>query len=476
MKKTKKFVAVILVLLFAFVFSGCGQSADQSYKIDLEIWGLFDDSEIYTPIISKYKELNPYIGEIKYRKFSADTYRQEILDALASGQSPDIFLIQNSWLPSFENKLSPSPGLITEQEMKSNFVDVVSSDFVSNGKVFALPLSVDSIALYYNKSIFNAVGISSVPKTWPEFNEAVRKITRIDKNGNIVQSGAALGTSKNINRSSDILTLFMMQAGADMPSWKNKTARFDQGIVDSKGEVTKAGEGALNYYTTFSKLSLQQNIQNPLATWNARMHYSVDAFIEGSTAMMFNYSWQIPVIKSQNQKLDFAVAPVPQFDLDKPINYSNYWGYAVSKNKMDISPDGKSLVPMSAAKNDARVHEAWQFLKFLTMKNNGSITLVNAITKNSKSFPISYDPAVEYLKKTEKPAARRDIIELQKGDSVLGPFAYGNLIAKTWYQANPSANEEIINYAIDAVIRGESNAADALKLMTSRINSFNNSK
>lgn len=472
----------IILSLFSVVaivfFSGCGTQTQSTYKIKLEVWGLFDESAVYADLIEKYKTFNPYIEDIKYRKFTPDTYKQDLLEALASGQGPDIFLIGNNWLPSFENKLAPVTGAITtEQEMRSNFVGVVFDDFMSNGQMYGAPLSVDSLALYYNKDMLNAVGIPLPPKTWAELNEAVKKITRINATGDIVQSGVAMGTAKNVNRPMDIFTLLMMQNGIELPKVANQRITLDQGIIGANGQTVQAGADALGYYTNFAKLTLSPgNVPNPLATWNFRMHNSIDAFNEGSTAMMLNYSWQAATIKNQNPKLNFGVAPVPQINVSKPVNIANYWAYAVAKNKMDVTVDanGKSIVaPMVTAKNDARIHEAWQFLKYLTMKNNGSLHLVNALTKTSKDFPITIDPALEYLKKTQKPTARLDIIEMQKADPVLSPFASGNLIAKSWYKADQDAIDSILADTIDSVVRGDVSIPDALKLASTRISVIN---
>ena len=191
---------------------------------------------------------------------------------------------------------------------------------------------------------------------------------------------------------------------------------------------------------------------------------------------MFNYSWQVETIKKQNPRLNFAVAPVPQVNPNNPANFANYWGYAVSKNKMELTvgADGRQqYTPVSLAKNDARIHEAWQFLKFLTVKNSGSFRLMNAITKKTKDFPVSFDPAMEYAKRTNKPAARYDIIEMQKTDPYLAPFANGNLIAKSWYNVNPEGAEDVFVKMIDAVVKGDLSAGEALKLTDQRIDSFN---
>ncbi|HAV11627.1 MAG TPA: hypothetical protein DCX32_03745 [Candidatus Moranbacteria bacterium] len=460
MKNKIKILLSVALLLPVFFFSGC-TSKNTGYLVNLEIWGLFDDSKAYEEIITEYKKINPYVGEIKYRKFTPETYKRDLIDAMASGQGPDIFLIQNTWTPSFGTKIEPAPeNILRDSDIRSGFVDVVFNDFVNQEKVYGVPLSVDSLALYYNRDMFNAAGITSPPKTWEEFNEAVRKLTKLDSQGEIVQAGAALGTALNINRSTDILNLLMLQNGVQMTNSQNTKATINVGVVGSDGNVVKSGENSLGYYAQFA------NVRSPFYTWNNKQHNSIDAFSEGGVAMMLNYSWQREAIMNKNGKLNFGIAPVPQFNETKPINYANYWGYAVAKNKNStVIVEGQTIqVP-----NQARVHEAWQFLKFLTMKNNGVFKLTNIKSGTSKDFPVAIDPAIVYLKETEKPAARRDIIELQKNDSIISPYAYGNLIAKSWFQADPDGVEKVLAEAIESLNRGNTSLYDALSTATNRI-------
>lgn len=474
-KKYFKFNKIKAILLFFIIitvpiFSGCGTDTNSEYFVDLEIWGIVDESLVYAEIINQYKAIHPYIGEIKYKKMSTETYKQDLIDALASGQGPDIFLINNRWLPSFENKIEPSPTpFVSEQDIKNNFPDVVLQDFVSGGKAYAVPLSIDSLVLYYNKDIFNSAGITFAPKTWQDVNTDVMKTTILDRSGNIVQSGIAMGTANNINRAPDLLSVIMLQAGVSMPSQKVERAQFADGVVGKDGNIYQAGEQALGYYTRFSKLTADTGIVNPLYTWNSNKDNSLDAFSEGSLAMMLNYSWQYSKIKSKNPKLNFGIAQLPQNDLTKPVTYANYWGFAVSKNKSPKSSTaGDQNTPPPS--NDVRIHEAWQFLKYLTTKNSGSVTLYNAVTKNSKVFQINFDPAMDYLKRTLQPAARRDIIDSQKTDSILGIFANSNLFAKSWYQYDPDAIDKIFSETIEAVNRNDLSLHDALNLMSNRVN------
>lgn len=441
----KKIILSIISLLAVFLFSGCGCKAPNphKYNMNLEIWGFDDDDQNLRPIFENYQKINPNIKQMSYRKLEVSTYKKEIIDALAAGQGPDIFLIHNTWLPGFSDKIVPAPAdVINEQRYKKNFVDVAADDFIAGGKIYAMPLSVDSLGLYYNKDLFNAAGITMPPADWDKFTQDVRMLTKINGSGEIVQSGASLGTNvANINRATDILNMLMLQSGYGLP-----VPGASQSADDS------AGENVIEYYTQFARASSSNY------SWNNKMHYSIDAFSEGNLAMMFNYSWHIATIKSKSPKLNFAIAPIPQFVGSAPVNYANYWAYAVSKNKIVANPANPTA---SVVSNETRQWEAWKFLSYLT-------TMAEA-APGTAANPAAYNPAVSYIKATGKPSARRDIIETQKNDPTLGAFAAGNLIAKSWWQKEPEAIEGALNELIDQINRGQANTHDALGTLTQRV-------
>ncbi|MFA6383641.1 MAG: extracellular solute-binding protein [Parcubacteria group bacterium] len=460
-KSINKFhIAGVFLVIIALIFlSGCGlkPTPEKRYPIKLEIWGLFDDSDTFLGTFEAYQKSNPNVLSISYKKLSPDTYKKELVEALASGQGPDIFLIQNTWLPSFMDKITPvTADILTEQKFRSDFVDVVAADFIDQGKIYAVPLSVDTLGLYYNKDLFNQAGITSPPATWDDFAEDVKKLTKIDGIGRIQQAGAAIGTAYNINRSTDVLTLLMLQNGTKMTDDRQSRALFDQGggKRDSNGKSVIPGLETLNFYTQFAKAGT-------FYTWNKEMHYSTDAFSENNLAMMLNYSWQIPTIRNKAPKLNFAVAPIPQLNPSTPINFPNYWGFAVAKNKAESSvTSGSQKVQVPDA---VRVAEAWNFLKFLAAKPGA--TEVSA-----------FDAAADYAQKTNKPAARRDLIEKQKTDTDIGVFAQGNLIAKDWREVDPIAIESIFASMIDSVNSGSATSMDALKSASAQVTQLMNNR
>ncbi len=414
------FIAPVLVLGLAATLPGCREPMPED--VELEFWGVFDDSDFYQSLINSFNEEFSHIT-INYYKKNYQTYEEDLLEAMATGRGPDIFMVHHTWLPRYDDRIVAAPSdLITTKQVQDNFVDVVVNDFVVDGVIVGLPLSVDTLALYYNKDIFNTAGIAQPPENWEEFLADVEKTTVKDERDNIVRAGAALGAARNVNRSTDILSLLMLQSGTQMVDQEAGQATFNQSVLLGE-ERFYPGERALEFYTDFA---------NPLKsvyTWNTRMDYSIDAFSTGQAAMMFSYSYQIPTIRAKSPYLNFGVAPMPQpKTASKDVNYANYWGTVVSRHS------GNSQA-------------AWQFIVWLTGKENSQ----------------------NYLELAEKPTARRDLISWQKNDLDLGVFAEQALTAYSWYQVDNSTIEQYLADMIESVILGQATIKEAIDLAASRV-------
>lgn len=417
-------IAILVFLTLILILRNVGGGGGGP-RVAIEFWGVFDNRDAFDKVIRDFQAQNPGIMVV-YRQFSFEDYEREIVNALAAGTGPDVWMIHHTWLPKHIDKLTPLPDsikgldrpLMTFKDFHDQFVEVAVNDLAVGGQIFAVPLYVDTLALYYNRDLFNSAGITAPPKGWDEFNSAVERLTRIDASGNIVQSGAAIGTSQNINRSTDILSTLMIQSGVRMTNIDNTSAMFSRSVSN-----TPVGEVALNYYTDFANPNVRTY------TWNDNQHYSIDAFTEGTVAMMFNYSHQAEILNQKAARLNYAVASMPQISQTDIKNFANYWAAAVSKS--------------SLASN-----EAWRFVSYLTSKEGAS----------------------SYLAETMRPSARRDIIDLQKNDLRLGVFANQALTAKSWYQIDNSAIESIFAEMIDNVNFGRLSVREALQEAESEVN------
>jgi ABC-type glycerol-3-phosphate transport system substrate-binding protein len=459
-----RFFAFTFLVSGAFLLAGCGEESAPPYRIDLEVWGVFDDSSVYRDILAEYKKLNEtHVGGIDYRKKTQESYREDLLSAFAEGNGPDVFLIRNAWLPEFKNLIEPAPAdLVSEKEFRDAFPDVVVSDFLVDGKVYGVPLSVDSLALYYNKDILNAAGITAPPETWEALLDDTRLLNEIDFYGNINQSAVAMGTAKNVNRSTDILLALAFQKGVgSVPD--HRDAFSD--TIDFSDSAMRA---SMDFYAQFARAS------SPYYSWNPNQHYSLDTFYEGKLGMMINYSWHIDTIRRKNAKLNFGVAPLPQFSGGTTANMANYWTLVVAKHKEPQVDAGRALEFPVDRYDELRVAESWQMLRYLALPHpEGTMTLRNFLDPSfSIEVSLESDPARRYLEETGQPAARRDLLEEQRADAWLSPFAYGNLIAKSWRTPNIDGAEGALADAIESIVYGERTVNSALSAAVSQISAL----
>jgi len=411
----------IFILMILGVLPGLKNASNDPTKVKASIsfWGIGDTADAYAGAFAAFKAIYPNVA-INYRGFTdQNSYENSILNALASNQGPDIFMIPNTDLPKNLNKIVPAPSALASPiQLGQLFPQVVSQDFVYQNEVFALPLSVDTLALIYNRSLFDQAAIP-LPTNWQGWNDflsAVPALVKKDSAGNIVQAGAAIGGGNdNIDNANDILYLLMLQSGAKMSD--NKTGNVSLN--------SSAGTQALNFYTQFS------NPSSNAYTWNASMPDALDAFSQGKSAMTFDYASQLPQIKSRNGFLNFEIAPMPQpNNASTSIAYPSYYGYVVSRE----------------SKNQSL---AW--------------TLITLMTTNGTS-------AKSYLQATQKPPALDSLIYQYKDDPVLGAFARQALVAQSWYQFNSNFIDQSVSAMINSVVSGKSRISDALNQTESAIN------
>ncbi len=456
-----KYKIVAIFLIFTFIISsgfGCklpsSKEVQSTKPITIDYWGVYDDSDAFSEIIASYNALHPFVT-INYTKMLPEEYEEKLIDAMAEDRGPDIFRVQSTWLPDYQSKLTPLPPTtkiahmvkegtlkkkvvpkviesksLTLKELKEKYVDTVYKDVVmaakdKNGeslgqKIYGLPLAMDTMVMYYNKDLLNNAGIISPPEYWDKsFQEAVKKLTKQNNKGNIIQAGVAMGGSDNIERSEDILSLLMMQNGAIMMN-EDKRVMFHK-IPENL--THHPGVGALEFYSDFS------NPGKEVYSWSSKMPNSLTAFSQGNLAIMFGYAYHLPIIRTRAPKLNFDIAKMPQIENNPIINHPNYWVEVVS------------------AKSD-HVDEAWDFIQFMNEP------------KQIK----------KYLEKTQKPTALRALVEEQKDDLDIGIFAEQVLTAENWYHGHDTERmQKAMNEMIDLSVAGQMDIENIIKQAANKV-------
>ncbi len=419
---------ILILLLFVagvLFFSSGSKPPGNNGKITLTWWKTFETNNNLQDMLTDYQALHKNVT-IKYVKKDVASYEKDLVDALAAGTGPDIFSIHNDWLPKQADKIGPMPNtLMSLRAYKDSFVDVAYSDFIKDNKIYGIPLTTDVLALYYNKDLLGSAGIAQPPATWPELVSDVQKLTKVSKPGSFAVSGVSLGTSANINRAVDVLSLLMLQNGTNFYADNLSSATFDkQQNIPGTNQTFNPGETALKFYTQFADPAKTSY------TWNAKSDNSVDAFTQGKVAMMVNYSYMMATIKDKAPNLNWDVAVVPQINETGPkMNFANYWGESVSKS----SPNADL---------------AWDFLNFISQKAE----------------------LEKYHQKHKLVSSRKDILTAQQTDKEIGVFAEGALTARSVYKPEADVFEAVFLNMIDDVTLRHLEATVALRNAVQQIN------
>ncbi len=415
--------------------------------ITLNYWRVNDGPDNFSDIILAFRKVYSHIN-INYRQFRLEEYEMALLEAWAEDRGPDIFSVPNAWLGKYETKILPMPQEInvgrqvltgtikkdykviletkkipTTREFKETYVDTVFQDVYRQNKLWGVPLTLDTLALYYNRDLLNSAKIVDPPKTWQEFVEDVRLTTIKDRTGDIIQSGVAMGTADNIPNSIDVLSLLMLQNETQMiaPSGIG-TAMESSSLSDSN---YYPGEEALRFYTDFA------NPTKETYSWNKKMPDALEIFVQGKSAFFIGDSTYLDIIRTSAPKLNFDIAKMPQIEGSiREINYANYWVEVAAK---------KTVYP----------NEAWNFLLFM-------------------SDPLNVK---SYLNRAKHPTAHRALIKDQLEDIDLAPFVNEVLTARSWYLGKDyRATGVFFKQMINDVLDGRKSIKEAISFCAQQVN------
>ncbi|MDD3711803.1 MAG: extracellular solute-binding protein [Patescibacteria group bacterium] len=392
MKKYYIYIAagvLLLIILLLIILGLRGKDKDDSSKqqgsyptenFTLTYWGTQEEASVFKPIIENYQENHPN-ATIKYIQKKISSYESELINAMAEGNGPDIFEIKNDWLPKHKNKITPAPlDIFNKNYIEENFYSVVSSDFVENDKVYAVPHCIETFALIENIGLKQKrvdeiaertddadyiSKLSNDPKTWNDFVYQAKHLT-LKKGVYIDTPTIAMGTSNNTNISEDILYLLMLQNKTKMVSDDLKTPEFNLPITKSDGKEYYAGTAALSFDASFA------DPKKETYSWSTKMPNALNWFINGKLIYMFAYPDTIEYILQKNPSLKISVIKTPQVaGTDQEMYYANYWGATVNKD----------------SKNS---YAAWDFIQFINSTNAGAELYMSATNRNAANKALNF--------------------------------------------------------------------------------------
>lgn len=343
---------LVLVVVVVLVATLAGGKKSPTADNTLAVWSPFDEEAVYKQISEQFLADNPTVKlSFKYvQATDAKDYEAKVVDAIAAGNGPDIWLIRTDWLSKHQTKLTPATKYIDLSKTKKTEAEAAEEYFGTaiahqnsrDGALYGWPLSVDSLALYINTKVVNDAAnalaesssadqdkLSTVPATWDELATWSRLLTKKDAKGNVNVSGLSLGTTGNTYAPVDTYLGLLAQFGGSLFTDDQKGVALHL-IKTVDGKSQNPGLQALTTFSSYARAG------DPNYSWNSSLGEPVSAFVNNRLAMMIGYSTLAREIQKAKKDFDTVkIAPLPQVSdpaiSNKRVDASNYWTHVVSK-------------------------------------------------------------------------------------------------------------------------------------------------
>lgn len=322
--KVKKIVSIMLASILTVSMMGCGATKKQQVdtavegfnskgdKLTVAIWDTNQQPGIQQILDewNKESEIKAEVQVITWNEYWT------LLEAGASGGAlPDVF-----WMHSNQSQRYSENGLLLDLTDKINQSDKIDlnnyyNDIVklyeSDGKQFAIPKDIDTIALWYNKTMFDEAGVEYPNEnwTWDDFYEASKKLTKDDGS----QWGYAINTGNNQDSYYNIIYDY---GGYVINDDKTKSGYDDPKTIQAMKLIEKMlREGLCPELEVISENGADVLFQS------------------GKVAMVTQGSWMVAGFRDNeytNKNCDVAV--LPKGPDGKRVSIYNGLGWAASAN------------------------------------------------------------------------------------------------------------------------------------------------
>lgn len=237
-----------------------------------------------------------------------------------SAEGATIAGIYDLWLPELvRDKLVTPVTASLAESVRQAWPDGVVAAASVDGLLYGYPNEIDTYALNYNKRLFAEAGIAAPPKTWDEFLDAAKRLTKRDGD-TVTQQGFGMINSWAAGVVHPFASLLASNGGAlivdGKPALDSKQATETFALYET---LIKDG------YSSPEMATADANTTGPF----------LDNFVSGKTGMIIMANWWESALKAGMGEgfADIATAPIPVGPSgDKPRSISYSWMTVVNAN------------------------------------------------------------------------------------------------------------------------------------------------
>ncbi len=380
---SKALKTFLLALCMSAVVSGAlAQDVTLTYsdwQLAQDIWG-----KSLREAIGEFENQNP---GIKVRPEPVPLAQRDVrfATAIRAGQGPDVFALDANPVRQYiaEGWVLDLTPIINKEggNFLKDFYPNTLNPVTVGGKIYGVPMNTVAMVLVYNERLLKEANVAP-PKTWEEFREASKKLTRASKAGGPTDRWAftvVMAPAGFDLRVSSIIRSF----GGDFltPDWKHSAVNTPE---------VKAG---FNYI-----LDLVQDGVIPPGVAQVDANGARRLLANQQVAMKIGTTWSLPEVSGMNPQLDgwnvLKMTPIPVPAGKTPKLRTTLYQKSLFINKNTKNPEA-----------------AWKLVKFLTDPERMRKWFDdNNMLSSRMSVNQSYD------KIAKSPYANIVVAEIQHGD------------------------------------------------------------
>ncbi len=298
----RKLLLMFLVGIVALV--GC-QAILPGFKEDnvihLTLWQGVNpppNRDVLQKLVDKFNQSHADIQVESLYVGQQDQQTPKILAAVVGNAPPDLLWYN----PTIAGQLVELGALLPLDEMlekspiKAEIDPTLYASMKYNGKIWSVPFATNNVGIFYRPSLFKAAGITELPRTWEEFGQVAKRLTRdINGDGRTDQYGMFLPLGKGEFTVFTWLP-FMWSGGGELVSGDSQNAAAVN-LKDNQGAIA-----ALQFWRDL--------ITDGSAILSGpERGYETDDLLSGKVAMQLNGPWNLG--QFQTTGVDFDVFPIP---------------------------------------------------------------------------------------------------------------------------------------------------------------------
>lgn len=383
--------ATALVASIALTATACGgsdsgESADGPVTITWwDTSNATNEAPTYKALVKEFEAANKNI-KVKYVNVPFDQAQNKFDTAAGATGAPDILRSEVGWTPAFAKKgfflpLDGTEALKDQGKFQPSLIKQAQYD----GKTYGVPFVTDTLALVYNKELFEKAGITEAPKSWDDLKKAAATVK--DKTG----VDGYWGSTQAYYAQS-----FLYGEGTDTVDVAQKK------ITVNSAEAKKA-------YGTWLDLFDGKGLHKADTTADAYAHIQ-DAFVNGKVASIIQGPWEITNFykgSAFKDKANLGIATVPAGGAGKAG-----------------APTGGHNLSVYAGSDKAHQEASLKFINFMTSaKSQETIALKNSTLPtrdDAYTAEVKADPGIAGYQTVLAAAQPRP--ELPEYSSLWGPL------------------------------------------------------